>query len=76
MIKETTSLLNSDLFSSFYLNQPYVVDNLKWKLIPIDIQGWIEFSLYLKKEERDEKHTWLTWMDISSLVDTSSVFIN
>lgn len=37
--------------------------------MPIDIDGWIEFSPYTTEQERNEDDAWLTWMDISSMID-------
>lgn len=36
--------------------------------MPIDIEGWIEYSPYKNKEDQNEEHSWMPWMDISSVV--------
>lgn len=37
--------------------------------MPIDIQGWIEFSPFKDKKEREDKHSWITWMNVGSLIE-------
>lgn len=37
--------------------------------MPVDIEGWIEFSPYGNKDERKDNHSWMTWMNISSVVN-------
>ena len=36
--------------------------------MPINIEGWVEFSPYRKKEEQNDQHSWISWMDIRSLI--------
>ncbi|BDD07290.1 hypothetical protein [Aureibacter tunicatorum] len=36
--------------------------------MPIDINGWIEYSPYTNEQERKEEYTWFTWMDVSSFI--------
>ncbi|AHM59122.1 hypothetical protein D770_04275 [Flammeovirgaceae bacterium 311] len=36
--------------------------------MPMETEGWIEFSNYTSQEERDEEHSWLCWMSISSMM--------
>lgn len=35
----------------------------------LETRGWIEYSPYLGQEERNEDHSWLTWMCIDSIID-------
>ncbi|MBT1711041.1 hypothetical protein KK062_22555 [Fulvivirgaceae bacterium PWU5] len=35
----------------------------------LETQGWIEYSPYFTQEERDEEHSWLTWMCVNSIID-------
>ncbi|WP_020531035.1 hypothetical protein [Flexithrix dorotheae] len=37
--------------------------------MPIDIEGWVEFSPYEEKEEQNKEYGWLSWMDISSIIE-------
>ena len=37
--------------------------------MPINIQGWIEYSPYEDEKEREDQDAWITWMNVSSLID-------
>ncbi len=37
--------------------------------MPIDVEGWVEFSPYKEKKEQDDEYSWLSWMDISSIIE-------
>lgn len=37
--------------------------------MPLETNGWIEYSPYLTLKERNEDHSWLTFMSIDSIVD-------
>ena len=38
--------------------------------MPMDTEGWVEFSNYSTIEEREEEYAWRHFMDISSVVET------
>ena len=37
--------------------------------MPLEINGFIEYSTYQSILEREEESTWQAWMDISSIID-------
>ena len=36
--------------------------------MPIDIQGWIEYSPYSDSKEREAEHSWIPWMSIEAII--------
>ncbi len=36
--------------------------------MPLETKGWVEYCPYLG-EERQNEHSWIAWMDISSIID-------
>jgi hypothetical protein len=37
--------------------------------MPLETRGWIEYSPHVKQEDRDEEHSWLTWMCVDAVID-------
>ena len=36
--------------------------------MPIDIEGWIEYSPYESLVEREEEYAWISWMQVGSVI--------
>jgi hypothetical protein len=36
--------------------------------MPLETLGWIEYSPYFTQEERDDEHSWSTWMRIDAVI--------
>lgn len=36
--------------------------------MPLDIQGWIEYSPYIDNKEKEDEHSWITWMNIGAII--------
>lgn len=36
--------------------------------MPVQIEGWIEFSPYENPKEREDEDSWISWMEIGSVI--------
>jgi len=39
--------------------------------MPIDINGWIEYSPYTELKERKDEYSWITWMNIGAIIQSN-----